>query len=185
MLHTYYHDPGDSLSISDNKIRSINRDGEGRIWIGTKGGGLNIYTPANDGFVSVIFDKSEDAPVFIRSILNASDGKTWIGTWGSGLYCFNFSGSKIDSVCSFRNDQATNNLSNNNIYCLYEDTDGKIAVGTRNGLNLLDPGTHEVEHIFSTSSPSARVMTNYFRSVKRDKDGRLWIGTWGGADFMR
>ena len=180
VLRTYYHDPDDSLSISDNKIRSIDIDREGRIWIGTKGGGLNIHTPASDGFISVKLDESEDAPVFIRSILNASDGKTWIGTWGSGLYCFIFSGSGIDSVCSFRNDQSPINLSNNNIYCLYEDTDGRIAAGTRNGLNVLDPDTYEVEHYFSTSSPSAGVMTDYFRSVKRDKDGKLWIGTWGG-----
>jgi signal transduction histidine kinase/ligand-binding sensor domain-containing protein/DNA-binding response OmpR family regulator len=180
ILQTYLHNPDDSLSISDNKIRDIDIDREGRLWIGTKFGGLNMHTPGNDGFISVQFDKSDEAPVFIRSILNARNGRIWVGTWGNGVYCFNFSGSSVDSVCCFRNDSPFNKLSNNYIYRLYEDTDGKIAVGTRNGLNVLDPETHDVEQFFSTPFPSAGEMTNYFRSVKRDRNGKLWIGTWGG-----
>lgn len=67
VLHTYYHDPDDSSSISDKKIRSIDIDREGRIWIGTRGGGLNIYTPENESFVSVKFDKSEGAEFLAKN----------------------------------------------------------------------------------------------------------------------
>ena len=47
--------PGDSTSLSNNKILSICEDISGNIWIGTYGGGLNKYDRRKDKFKNYSF----------------------------------------------------------------------------------------------------------------------------------
>ena len=47
--HLYTHDPANPSSISSNRIRTVYRDRQGVLWIGTLHGGLNKYIDSGDG----------------------------------------------------------------------------------------------------------------------------------------
>lgn len=180
-LTTYFRSVLDSGSVSSDKIRSLGMDSAGRIFIGTYDSGLNVYNESDDSFSKInIGGSNTDSELYIKSILIDKKGKFWVGTFGDGVYCFNYTDSKVDSVCHFSKNDPINNLSNNNVYCLYQDIDGQIAIGTRNGLNVFNPKTNSIRTYYSTIESSKGEMTNNFRSVKRDKNGTLWLGTWGG-----
>jgi signal transduction histidine kinase/ligand-binding sensor domain-containing protein/AraC-like DNA-binding protein len=180
---TYFSDIKDSLTLSDDKIRCLEVDQQGRIWIGTREGGLNVYDPVKDGFVRVTLVNegvSINMPSYVKCILSAKDGKIWMGTWQNGLYCLEVSDTKIKAVQNYRVEDAEHPLSHNYVYCLYEDTDGKIVAGTRNGLNVYEPATGKIESYHLSGGTSQSKMNNIFRSVIRIENQKLWIGTWDG-----
>ncbi|GAB1451744.1 two-component regulator propeller domain-containing protein [Draconibacterium sp.] len=179
-LTNYFYAKENTASIGSNKIRSLGMDKSGRILIGTFDAGLYAYDAGNDNFIKIDFSGSKVVPpVNIRSIVTDDSGKVWIGTFSDGVYCFNWSGAEIDSVFNFRNDNPKNQLSHNNVYSIFKDADGTIVACTRDGLNIYDPATNSFEKIISAETTNAN-MANYFRTICRDKNGTLWIGTWGG-----
>jgi signal transduction histidine kinase/ligand-binding sensor domain-containing protein/DNA-binding response OmpR family regulator len=179
-LHTYFHDPDVPGSVSSDRIRSLGMDNTGRLWIGTFNAGLNFYNPSEDDFTRVEFDSlNVKSPLYIKTILQAKDGKMWIGTLGDGIYCFRPSGSKTDSVFNYRTENQNHTLSNNFVYSFFEDSEGIIVAGTREGLNILDKTKNSFERIVSPGFSNSN-MNDYYRSVIRDRSGKLWIGTWDG-----
>src|SRR5262249_38169399 len=64
-------------------------------------------------------------------------------------------------------------LASDDVQCLTEDRSGRLYVGTRRGLDRLDPGQGEVEH-FTTDDglPSNPVAIAF-----GDRTGGLWFGT--------
>ena len=180
-IQTYFSYENDTFSISDDRIRSLDMDKDGRVWVGTKKGGLNLYLPEKDRFVRIKIDVSNgDAPLFIKSILATSDGRIWIGTWSQGLYCLSLSGASAKVVSHYYCGDSEIRLSHNSVYCLYEDTDGTIVAGTRNGLNTIDPLSGELKTYYTSYPFVSEKTTNTFRSILRDSNDKLWIGTWGG-----
>lgn len=167
-------------SISNNKIRCLAMDQENRIWIGTRDEGLNLFNPVEDNFIRInIRDVYESGPLYVKTILPDENGKIWIGTLGQGLFCFNYSDSKVNDVCHYRNSNEEHWISHNFVYNLFKDTDGTLAVATRAGINVLDPETQRFKDVTSdVFLPGS--MSNFFRSVFRDKNGKLWLGSWGG-----
>lgn len=170
----------DSTAIGSDKIRSLGLTKDGRIWIGTSDAGLYVYDPEQDAFSDVDFSKFDiPPPVYIKTIFIDSKGVIWIGTLGNGLYCFSRNGAVVDSVCHFQNNDPEHNLSNNNVYCIFEDIDGTLVVGTRDGLNIKGKNERSFD-VINLPNRENDNMSNYFRSVIRDKNGKLWIGTWDG-----
>lgn len=178
VLVKYYHDDSDSLSLTDHRIRCVEVDQRGRVWIGTRKGGLHLYTPHNNAFKSIKI--GDNKAQHIKCILTDSDENIWFGTWGDGVYCLSQFDSKAESVTNYRLESEKNSLSHNNVYCLYENNNGHIAVGTRNGLNVIDNSTQQVKQYFASTKVSQGEFRNYIRSINKDKNGKLWIGTWAG-----
>ncbi|MDP3147590.1 MAG: two-component regulator propeller domain-containing protein [Ignavibacteria bacterium] len=70
-------------------------------------------------------------------------------------------------------------LSQNLVYCIYQDHDGYIWFGTKDGLNKFDGYEfkiyrHEPDDKFSLSN-------NEIRAITQDDVGNFWIGTFGGG----
>ena len=63
-VYHYMNNPSDPYSISDNKISCIDEDHNGRIWIGTYGGGLNLVEEKEDGAIRFIHARI-NCPVFL------------------------------------------------------------------------------------------------------------------------
>ena len=177
---SYFYDENEAGSIGSDKIRSLGLDDKGRILIGTFNAGIFFYNQSTDNFTKIEFnDPNVQQPTHIKTIFTDKNGKIWIGTLNDGLYSFVISGNQADSVFNFRSENQDHNLSNNNVYCIYKDVDGTIAVGTKDGLNIYNPRLNSFakieSQVFSNFS-----LTNFFRCINRDNSGKLWIGTWGG-----
>ena len=180
-LITYHPDAKDSASIHSDKIRSLAMDSKGRIWIGTSDAGLIVYDPENEKFTDVVVKSTDNqSPVYIKTIFIDSNGVVWLGTLGTGLFSFIPSEVEATSVMHFHSNDTGSFISNNYVYCIYEDTDGTLVAGTRNGLNRFEKNLRTFLTVRSPG-PEKGDMINYFRSIVRDASGKLWIGTFSGV----
>ena len=108
-------------------------------------------------------------PNYIVALEIDSDGSVWTGTWGGGLA--RFDGEK------FENFTVKEGLPSNHIFMLHQDHQGKLWIGTSEGLAS-----------FSEQGPGFDVMTtrdglfaNIIFSMATQKDNTLWIGSFGGV----
>lgn len=88
----YYYHPYNTGKhyLSHDRAESIVQDHDGKIWIGTYGGGANCIIPGQ-GYVFHLHDKSLPDKRFsnnyIRSLIVTDDNNLWIGTFqGLNIY---------------------------------------------------------------------------------------------------
>ncbi|MDE8712180.1 two-component regulator propeller domain-containing protein, partial [Phocaeicola vulgatus] len=74
-----------SNGLSDKSIISLYEDDDDKIWIGTDGGGINLYDPHTDQFThfpSTYGDK-------VASIANISEKELMVSLYTKGIFIFN------------------------------------------------------------------------------------------------
>ncbi len=77
----YSEDVPDNEGLSNNTVRSFIEDNQGRIWIATQGGGINIFNPASKSFFSITKKKLPGLPFdFVRFIVKDENNNALVGT---------------------------------------------------------------------------------------------------------
>ena len=176
-------------SLNNNFILSILEDESAALWVGTGGGGINKYDRQNTRFFHYKNAPSNLAGSdanFTWTIEEDHTGALWIGSQGSGLY---FLDRKTEKVKCYLNDHFNpNSLSYNSIFSILEDRSGTLWVGTDGGgLNKLIRQKNESGnivkfiHYFSDPSDSTSLGSNRVRKVFEDRDGTIWLATYGGG----
>ncbi len=111
-------------------------------------------------------------------------GTVWIGTV-EGLFTTRIStdiSSSIPRFFDFREERGTiNNLSNNHIHAINEDSKGNIWIGTEYGLNIYNPQTNELKNILNVHNDPGSLSNNLVRTIYRDSNGIMWVGTYQGG----
>ncbi|MCK4749747.1 MAG: hypothetical protein KAT15_21980, partial [Bacteroidales bacterium] len=177
-FESYLHHPGDPSSISSMRITSFREDREGRMWIGTLGGGLNLYDPNNNSFRRFMHDPALGTTVSsneITSIENSSDGSLWVGTVSSGLNLFDRTTS---GFVRYKSDPADpRSLASDNVYSLFTDRGGVLWVGA-GGLNMFNPGLQR----FGCSGPPGILKEHLegksIYALLEDGKGQIWAGSY-------
>lgn len=171
----YKHSSDDSLSLNNNIVNDILEDKAGNIWVGTATG-LDKLNREKDNF-SHFF--ASNKTVVIHDIFQDSKQRIWLGTT-EGLYLINTANG---SFKVFRHeDNNKNSLTDDTIDRIVEDKDGKLWIGTRNGLNKFDPDTKIFVHHFSDSkNPANSLGANWVKALFRDSQNNIWIGTQRGG----
>jgi PAS domain S-box-containing protein len=80
---------------------------------------------------------------------------------------------------SFQNISLENGLSHNAVYSIVQDRVGFMWFATQDGLNKYDGYNITVYKFNPTDSTS--LPNNNVSKVFEDKDGNIWVGTWGGG----
>ena len=177
-IHRYFRtDVNDPGSLNTASIPSVIEDDNGKLWITTFGGGLELYDPLRDVFKAYkVNDKRNPANVnYLVGGFKASNGILYIGSWDGGLIQFNPS-TEIFRIFRHRPSDP-NTISSNIAIPLYEDKNGFIWIGTLGGgLNVFDPSTE----LFRTFTMQDGLPSNAIVSMARDNDGKSWIGTYHG-----
>jgi signal transduction histidine kinase/ligand-binding sensor domain-containing protein/DNA-binding response OmpR family regulator len=169
---------------SGNIITAIAQDGDGNIWIGTDGDGLNLFNRETGNFKHF---KAESNNPFglssnvILSLFVDSDNQLWIGTYNGGLCKYN---KKSNQIEVFKNDvNPAESFSSNNISAIAEDDDGNLFVLTiSNGLNILNKKTGEIKQIHSGVNDDFKLSHNGGTCLLKDSDGNIWVGTYWGLN---
>lgn len=108
---------------------------DGRIWIGTDGGGINIYEPKTNSFIYLT--RQDGLPSgSITSLLQDPRGSVWAGTL-NGLARIDTQTLSIDTLRK-SDGLAGDNISRN---ALKLDSKGSIWVGSTSGLTQFNPDT--------------------------------------------
>ncbi|MFV5687714.1 two-component regulator propeller domain-containing protein [Flavobacterium sp. ZT3R25] len=162
--------------LSANDISDLLIDHKGKIWIATFGGGLNLYNPSNDKFVTyknISNDTNAIPSNELNTLIEDSKGTIWIGT-KNGLSFFN---TKKQTFKTYKF-QANNkkSLSHNDVRSIYEDANKNLWIGTfGGGLNKFNPKTGEFVRINSSSTMSP----DYIHSISSLNKDEILIGTSG------
>ncbi len=131
----FKHDPENPYSLSDNRVISIYENLDGRLWIGTYGGGI-CRLDDYDGTITFRNFSQKDglSSEVIYGILGDSKGNLWLSTT-NGLSMFN------PSDGSFRNFTREDGLQSNQFYwgSSCKTRNGELFFGGINGLNYFHP----------------------------------------------
>lgn len=113
----------------------------------------------------------------VQCSLQDRAGNLWFGTTENGLY-------KYDGK-SFSRYLETDGLISNEIYCLFEDANGKIWIGTKAGLSLYDGKTFTtIEIPLPKNLPPNKnpyYQNHWIYSMIQDRVGTLWFVTIDGV----
>ncbi len=122
----------DSTHFSDDDVRALVVDHDGRLWIGYNAAGIDVWdygdplTFADDEWVHY-GEGSELPDDQVHTLAIGSDGRVWAGTLG-GLGVFNPSSESWTTV---------DGLPGNQVRALAEDGQGHMWVGTNEGVAML------------------------------------------------
>lgn len=195
--------------LADNQVTTLFEDQQGRLWIGTSGGlsvraGNNSFTTYTvaDGLLSnyitsIAEDKDGDIWVGTPNGINVLIEGTWyyliafedvtvyalyelksqnmlIGTNGYGVIEYNLFNNDITSFY-YDNQCASCNVVN----ALFQDVDGKVWVGTDNGLKSV------LGQSFTSFTTANGLSGNSVLTITGDSWGNIWVGTFDGQTISR
>ena len=137
----------DGLKFEPVYIYAMAQDRNGRVWIGTDIGAAYIETGGDyfrsDAIVRPeLMDNNGENPLTqlaITAICQAADGDIWFGTKSIGVYVLNSEGTEIKAHYTTDNSA----MPTNGILSLAADTDGKVYIGTGEGMVEYDPNGGE------------------------------------------
>ncbi|GAO41005.1 hybrid sensor histidine kinase/response regulator transcription factor [Flavihumibacter petaseus] len=177
---TRYRFPKDHGNGNTNRIATIIGDSKGRVWVGTAGGGLQVYEKGSGRFRTVSCVLGDRTEPYIYALLEDSRGNLWAGT-ESGLYLYNTRAAQFENILlpAELNGKAT-------ISALAETADGRLLLGmSDNGLVIYHPSYHSFQHFVHRADDPTSLSSNLVRSVQVSKKGDVWIGSVnGGLDHL-
>ena len=174
------HDAG---RPADNRVRAIDNDGGGRLWIAS-GDTLQLYDPSKSGAGAYRNWRHEPGnpnsliDTSVNAVMRGGDGIVWIGG-RTGITSFDVANNRFTRQVLVPGD-----VNANHVRALALARDGAVWITTRGGLHRLDPRTRALETWRHDPQRQASLADNTVRPVLEDRRGRLWIGTFNGLDLM-
>jgi len=151
---------GESEGLRGNLTWTMVPRQAGGLWIGSDGG-LSSYV---DGRFQHVAGPRGHETVPVRSLLEDRQNILWVGTEGAGAYRLDRHGM---TVFDHRN-----GLSSNTVKALVEGRDGRIWIGTNEGLDVIDQGkVVSMQSLLHVSQPVA------VHLIYEDRAGKLWVAT--------
>ncbi len=184
----YRYDPTNINSLSYNTVRSIFQDKSGILWIGTLGGGLNRLDRKTKTYTHYFYNSKNPYSLSnnsVSSIYRDRAGTLWIGTWGGGLnkVVSSNSNSEIEFKRYIHNASDPFSISNNIVQSIYEDSKGRLWIGTGIGLDIFDRKSEKFYSYINNPQDPTSISENQVQScIREDKNRTLWVGTWNGLN---
>lgn len=184
-FHQYMRSEGDSTSLCNNNVYSIDEDATGRIWIGTYGGGLSV-TKTNKvdrlTFTTVNTENANLSNDMIRNVMFDSGNNLWVATtFGlNRLSAANITDNRFDFDCFYHDPENTNSLTYNDVVHVFEDSKNNIWIGTfGGGVNMLTP-----DHQFKKFTNIDGLCNNEVYGIIEDNQEQIWLSTGNGLSRL-
>jgi ligand-binding sensor domain-containing protein len=159
----FYREDG----LPDNYINAVCVDKNGQVWVGTNKG-LAYFTGSR--FIEVPFNSYN--PIIINALFPARGGSVWVAT-NSGAYQFSSTSKSLISSWRFKD-----GLCDSVVTSIEQTADGKVFLGTQNGLSLLENGK------IICYAGAQGLPDNSISGLAYDFLGNLWIGTPQGLSLF-
>jgi signal transduction histidine kinase/DNA-binding response OmpR family regulator/ligand-binding sensor domain-containing protein len=147
------------------------------LWVGTFLDGL--WSQRKNDPILRPLNKFDNTRTSIYA-LTQSDSGLWIGAYGQGLYHYNTITGNMKKFITNAND--TNSISNNQVRSILRDKNSSLWIGTKNGLNNLDPQTGKFKRYTYQPNATNCISHDEILSLYQDKAGNIWVGTSGGIN---
>jgi len=183
LLHDIERQPTNSNSVFD-----IIRDSQNRIWAASFGGGLH-YADLNEKDITFRHINTRTINQdMVRVLLQDHTGMIWAGT-NEGVNVFDPNELVHDNTKYINFHFDVNNdrsLNNNEVKAIFEDSKGRIWLGTTGGgLNLLVKENPLKNSWFKHYTAKEGLSNEVIQSITEDNQGFIWVSTEGGSGISK
>lgn len=168
--------------LSDIVFTSISEDPGGSLWLGTVSGALYKFFPdlGSFGKEQNSFEGSGGhSNNYISGIKPDFRGGLLVAGYREGLSIYNPENEK--STRMLHNKLDDRSIISDNIFCLLEDSQNNLWVGTGNGLSCHKDAAKSFKHFKRRPQDKNSLTSNLVKSIYEDAQGCLWIGTKEGG----
>jgi signal transduction histidine kinase/ligand-binding sensor domain-containing protein len=192
----YKHEPDNPNTLSANYVRAIYEDASRNLWVGSSLGGLDRFD-RKTGIVTHYTEELDNHNSLssndVRAVHVDDNAVLWVGTYGGGLNKAVLPERKNQSSVSsppaelsfkrfLQDPQNSKSISDDYVWCIQEDYDSVLWIGTNSGLNRFDPTTETFTHYKHEPDDPNSLSHDIVRTISQDSSGRLWIGTYDGLN---
>ena len=189
--------PSDNNALTIADVWSIKEDEHGRIWIGTQGGGLNLFEDKDGGIFHhwlLTNDKTNSLSSNVINTINIAQNKNdsssksktilWLGT-SNGLNKFEIVNNDTDiynidaRITSYTVNEG---LPDNSVNSIVEDDNGNLWLGTGSGISLFNVNEETFAN-FSTADGIFGRKMNLESSLKLE-NGLILFGSPEGLNIF-
>jgi ligand-binding sensor domain-containing protein/signal transduction histidine kinase len=160
-------------SLQDGVVMAIAEDAGGSLWVLPRSTlhRLDAATGAFTRFGALEngAHRLSDSPLSTMKI--ALTGEFWLGTTSRGLIRYEPATGRVEFFSHDPDDPGT--LSDNYVLSIFEDSAGRLWVGTTGGLNRYNPETGAFHHYRTRDG----LPNDFIYSIQEDNQGRLWLST--------
>ncbi|HWB93774.1 MAG TPA: two-component regulator propeller domain-containing protein [Puia sp.] len=183
------YNPFDPWGLSSSKITSFAEAGNGDVFVGTDGGGVNLLHRKTGLFEHLrvaggnkdIAGGNKDNDLAVLA-LERIGNELWVATYQHGVYVLN---TRDKSVKHFSKGNRPGDLPSDDIFCIKEDRDGHVWLGTNGkGVCVYDRRTgvfRRFEQVSIDGKPSTLLSAGFIRAIEQDSAGNMLIGTVGNG----
>lgn len=176
----FRHEPDNPYSISSDRVYYTKQDHNGRIWVCTYGGGINLIEVVKGTTIfhhyanTFVNYPHGDLYINVRAIEEDSKNNLWASTTNGMIYIHTSDDNDLSKTVF-----ETSNRISDDIYSMYRDSKGDIWLGIfGGGLNKII-GYDEENHspILQQYGDHGKWRYNTINAITEDRQGDLWICT--------
>ena len=164
------------IDLGPHWITDIKLGQEGKLWLAVLGLGLLSFDPRTGEATHHHIGAEQSEGVW--RIVPAADGHIWLASWGGGLLRFD------PKRGTFARYTTETGMPTNFLYTVVADAqDPRVLwIGTaKEGLVRFDTAAEKADIFRRVEGRTDTLSNNDVLSVAQTRDGRLWIGTYGGG----
>gem|GEM_PF-2257962 len=181
-LKNYRPEPDNPYAIADNKIFCLLIDNEDKLWFGTERGGLGLYDPSVDGFISYKQDLKNDKALnsnSIWSIYQDNASRLWLGSYSQGVFICDPHEHRFNHVDK---GNANNLRLKFNTVTSFLDTEKELWIGTDGGgISIWDKEKDTYQFLNANVRDPSSLVRDEVLCIHEDRNGQIWVGNWDGG----
>ncbi|MGB3775041.1 MAG: two-component regulator propeller domain-containing protein, partial [Leeuwenhoekiella sp.] len=178
----YRNEPFLSQNLSYSDIRKIYVDSEDNLWIASNAGLFRLLLTGNsfglENLTGRLYNSRENTGYksLIIDIYEDSEKNIWLGTASAGLFKYSMVSDEFETI------NTENGFNKVTVSSLIEDESGDLWAAGNNGITRID----QEKNIIKNFSESDGLLANDFNShaAYKDKEGKLWFGSYNGVNFF-
>ena len=200
-IYNSYNSPLDNFFYENNKLTKIAGlcfDNDDNLWIAVSYANNSLTVKKNDGkWQTYNLGNNTNSNAITSLIVDSYNQKWMVVTRGGGIIVFNDNNTlddkTDDQVKVLNNTSGHGGLPSNGVYCLAQDNDGKIWVGTDQGIAVF----YNPENVFSGENFDAQqilverdgyaqylLANEIVTAIAVDGSNKKWIGTQSAGVFL-
>lgn len=168
--------------LTSENIADIRFSNDGKLWIGTNGGGVNILDTVNHTIKYMVSEPTSASGMrsdAISMIYEDSESRKWIATLRGGVNILDAAHRQFKLIAN--NPFNKNSMVSNFSLSFCEDERHNLWIGTDGGgLSYWDRKNNKYTNYVHASS-DASLASNFVVSIVRDQDNQIWIAMFSGG----
>jgi len=159
-------------------IQDICQDGEGKIWVKTRGNKIAVINPDTREIQYIPNNVKKNKArrnMYLGKTYKDKAGSLWISNWLEGMLVYHPNDKKINSFTKEIGKQ--NSLSNNIVTAAIKDENDDLWIATNGGgLNKYNYKNKKFTHYIEDTTNIRSISDNRIFSIYLDSKNNLWLG---------